>query len=357
MIINPSAQITEDVRVALLSALERVPFLKVLSVEKEKRLPLGREVDLLVRVQYKGQELPIVVETKTFGEPGRIRPAIYSLQAIANSADMQAYPIFGGPFLTERSQQLCTEAGVGFIDLAGNCRLVIDDAIFIERTGQPNTQIERKPLRTVFSAKASRVIRKLLCYPKKDWSPLELAKAVSISPALVTRIKQKLVDMEYLSTESKGMKLRNPELVLNEWKKFYSYQDNERLECYAPDSLPETEKEIANYCLQTGIDYGITMFTAANRLEPFVRGVQRLFCYVNDDLNSVRKALNWKTVASGANVVLLKPYDEGVLYDQQTIDDLELVNNVQLYLDLCSNKGRGEEAAVLILERRLQPTW
>jgi hypothetical protein len=50
------------------------------------------------------------------------------------------------------------QAGVGFIDLVGNCRLVFDK-VYIERRGFPKPKAERRPLRSLFSPKASRVLR------------------------------------------------------------------------------------------------------------------------------------------------------------------------------------------------------
>jgi len=56
-------------------------------------------------------------------------------------------------------------------------------------------------------------------------------------------------------------------------------------------------------------------------------------------------------------VTLLQPYDEGVLYGLQDIDGINVVSDIQLYLDLKSYKGRGEEAAQAVFEQRIRPTW
>jgi hypothetical protein len=55
--------------------------------------------------------------------------------------------------------------------------------------------------------------------------------------------------------------------------------------------------------------------------------------------------LRLKPVSSGANVTLIEPYDEGVLYGAREIERAPVVSPVQLYLDLTKTKGRGEEAA------------
>jgi hypothetical protein len=62
-------------------------------------------------------------------------------------------------------------------------------------------------------------------------------------------------------------------------------------------------------------------------------------------------------VPSGANVTLLVPYDSGVFYGARAYDDISVVSPVQLYLDLVSYKGRGEEAAQFLFERVIEPAW
>jgi hypothetical protein len=64
-----------------------------------------------------------------------------------------------------------------------------------------------------------------------------------------------------------------------------------------------------------------------------------------------------KEVESGANVMLLGPYDEGVFYGTQVIDDIRIVSPIQIYLDLKSYKGGGEEAAEALLREAIKPEW
>ena len=298
----------------------------------------------------------LLVETKTSGEPRIVRESVDFLRTLAERSGLASCAIFGAPFIHSKSRLICKDAGVGFVDLSGNCRIVFE-SVFIERFGQPNTHVERRPLRTLFAPKASRVARKLLSYPKKDWEPLELAHAANVSPALVSRLKKRLTDLEYLCSDVPGIKLREPERLLKDWAKVYSYQDNPRLECYAGDKLPEIERQLSQFCNQENIAYGVTMFAAADRIEPFVRGYPRIHCYVDAELKQTAKALGWKEVSSGGNIILMQPFDQGVLFDLQEVDSIKLVSNIQLYLDLNSNKARGEEAAEALLERRLEPNW
>ena len=132
------------------------------------------------------------------------------------------------------------------------------------------------------------------------------------------------------------------------------------LGCYAPGEQHVTEEHLANYCDQNKTDYALTLFSAANRVAPFVRGLSLSAAYVNADLHQVAADLDWKPVPSGANFILLRPLDEFILCGVQTSPDKwpgKIVSHIQLYLDLASHKTRGQEAAEFLLDRRILPKW
>ena len=64
-----------------------------------------------------------------------------------------------------------------------------------------------------------------------------------------------------------------------------------------------------------------------------------------------------KPVETGGNVLLLRPYDDGVLQGSRVLYGARVVAPAQLYLDLQSMPGRGEEAAEEVLVRELRPLW
>jgi hypothetical protein len=64
-----------------------------------------------------------------------------------------------------------------------------------------------------------------------------------------------------------------------------------------------------------------------------------------------------KEVESGANLMFLGPYDEGVFYGTQVIDDIRIVSPFQIYLDMKGYRGRGEEAAEVLLRDVIKPKW
>ena len=87
---------------------------------------------------------------------------------------------------------------------------------------------------------------------------------------------------------------------------------------------------------------------------PDFRPYQRVTAYVLGDVPALVDRLRLKPVSSGANVTLIEPYDEGVLYGATEVERAPVVSPVQLYLDLAQTKGRGEEAASAILEEAIK---
>jgi hypothetical protein len=79
--------------------------------------------------------------------------------------------------------------------------------------------------------------------------------------------------------------------------------------------------------------------------------------YVEEENDRLISQLSLKRVDSGANVSLLTPYDEGVFYGTRDIDSSRLASPIQIYLDLSSFRGRGEEAAQVILDQVIKPAW
>ena len=348
-------EVQTQVKSTILGLLNELPFLQVTKVQDNLCIDNQAQIDFAIDVKVNNRKTTLLFETKSSGEPRIVRDAVYSLKFLSGEKP-NTTPIFAAPYIGQDAQEICKRAGVNFLDLSGNCRIAFD-TVLIERLGKPNKLIEHRPLKSLFSPKSSRIIRKMLLNPSKTWQVQELAEETGTSIGLVSRLKKKMEQMNFLTMEGK-LRFTEPERVLKSWSKVYSYRQNEQMQVYAPaQNLEQNERSLVNYCSERGIKCGLTMFSSANRLEPFVRGVLQAFAYVDANLTDVCTSLEWKKVPSGPNFILMKANDDGVFYDLQEVDGLPLVSNIQTYLDLNSYAGRGEEAAEVLLERRIRPTW
>jgi len=332
----------------LRGVLEKVPFLKVESMERERD-----SIDILVDLAIGDKKQILLVEAKSNGQPRIARDAVNQLIRYRNTYP-NAYLIFMAPFISPQAAEICMKDGVGYLDFAGNCFLSFGQ-VYIEQTGKPNPFRTRRELISLFSPKSSRVLRVLLSNPGRAWKTQNIADEARVSLGQVANVKRLLLDREWI-TRQEGFALTAPWMLLEEWEKVYSYRKNEVRNYYSLKSIPEIEADLAAVCKEKGIEYALTGFSGAARFAPAVR-YTRAMAYVYNTREDVASLLNLKEVESGANVMLLDPYDEGIFYGTQVIEDIRVVSPLQIYLDLKGYKGRGEEAAEAILRDVIKPKW
>ena len=345
--------VLERARQSLKSALSEVPFLNVLETNQEA--PIGdKQADMVMDVLVSGKRQALMVEVKNQGEPRLVRMAIAQLKECLKGT-RDSYGILIAPYLSDASRQICKDAGIGCMDLAGNAFLSFKN-IFIDRSGIPNPLPGSRESKSVFSPKSSRILRVLLSDLSKKWYVEDLSQEANISIGLTSRVKQALLAQEWIKEENKRFYLTKPEEVLNQWASNYSYQKNPIHSFYSNLAEDKLEAAIRKECEKRKYRYGLALFSGASKVAPFVR-FMKFFAYVDGNIEDIAAPLQLKVVESGANVILLQPYDEGVFYGLQNVNGNNVVSNIQLYLDLKSYKGRGEDAAQVIFEKRIKPEW
>jgi len=338
---------------SITSVLSDIPFVRLRGSKLNVRIA-NKEVDAALDIIVSGKPARFIVEIKSQGEPRLVRMAVAQLKDYLRGLK-DSYGIIVAPYLSDAGRRICREAGVGCIDLAGNAFLSFGN-IFIDRGGKPNPFAAVRLSKSVFSPKSSRVLRVLLSDPSKTWYVKDLSQEAGISIGLASRVKQTLLLEEWIKEDKKRFSLINPEEALNQWVNNYSYKKSQSFSFYSSLSGDQLEAAIKKECEKRAWQYGLALFSGARKVAPFVRFMQ-FFSYIEGDAEDIAKGLRMKRVESGANVTLLQPYDEGVFYGLQNINGINVVSDIQLYLDLKNYKGRGEEAAQAILEQRIRPTW
>jgi hypothetical protein len=200
------------------------------------------------------------------------------------------------------------------------------------------------------------VLRVLLADPARRWYVRDLAAEAGISLAQTSKVKRLLLDQDLAAEDGRPFRLTKPEALLQEWREAYTYEVNDVRYFYSMLPLPEAEQRVAAECDGGGVRYGLALFSGAGRVAPFTR-YNCAFAFVDARQDDLAAALGMKPVPSGGNVALLRPYDDGVFYGLQEAEGIKIVSDIQLYLDLSSYRGRGDEAARFLLERRIRPRW
>jgi hypothetical protein len=336
---------------ALKACLERTSI----SIDSMEKLAVSGVIngDFLAKLATPTGKLELIVEVKPSGQPRIVREAVGAL-LMRRRAYPKAYGIVAAPYISAESAAICEAENVGFVDFAGNCRINFG-GIFIERSGQPALPSAKREQRSLFTPKASRVLRVLLEDPKKKWRIAKLGPKAGVSLGQAFNVKRILLDQEMIIVDDDGIILKDAEVLLVKWAVAYVPRKNWS-EYFTLKSPAEFEAELAKICDAKSIPYALMGFSAASRYAPAVRS-NRAMAYVSGDPDAIALELGLKAVTSGANIVIAIPSDEGVYYGSQEIDGMKIVSPLQAYLDLVGFRGRGDEAAQTILERKVRPTW
>jgi len=338
---------------AVRACLAGIPFLEVQEIGlKEARG--ASQPDMTAWLTSTSGPRVLLIEVKTNGEPRFARQAVNQILRYREALP-KSYGVFVAPYVSPQAAQILREQGIGYLDLSGNCRLCFE-GVYVEREGKPNKYAAKRDLRSLFSPKATRILRVVLAKPRKAWRVTELAQEAGVSLGQVSNVKKLLEDREWVRRDIGGIFLAKPEDLLTEWVENYTYRDNQVRDYYSMKPGPEIEATLAAACSRQAVKYALTGFSGAARYAPAVR-FQRMMAYVDELSGEIEKEVGLKEVTSGANVSLLIPYDEGVYYASEEFEGIRVVSPIQLYLDLKGYRGRGEEAADTLLERVIRPSW
>ena len=348
-----SIELEDKAEEVLRTFLDEVPFLKARL--KKKPAEDNSSIDFIAHLQGGGAPKVLLIECKRTGEPRFVRDAVLRLDRQRRD-DPKAYAVFMAPYISPEAAALCAEENIGYIDFSGNCHLSTPP-LFIHKEGHPNQYLEQRPLRSLYSPKSERILRTLLALhdPKKSWTLERLAAESAVSLGLVAKVCKLLADREWIKPDYGWTHLSKPLELLQDWAQNYSFERNTERFFYSMDDISELERKLGVMAKIAPKNAALASFSAASLLAPMVR-YQRDYAYVVPQaMPGVISTLNLKEVASGHNLVLLEPYDEGVLDHRGPIK--EVTSPVQTYLDLVSSKSRGEEAAEFLLNQVIKKAW
>jgi hypothetical protein len=306
--------------------------------------------------------LDFSIEVKEFKRitPASAESACLTVKRQAEATGSQ--PVLFASVVSDRTAEIATKHGVSWMDYAGNCRLVFPSyGIYVNRRGIENQFGKQLPkVLNVFSAKSSRVVRAMLQEPLREWQLNELASHpnVRVSPGLMSRIKQTLVEGGYAVMHKRQLRLKRPDDLLDDWVKDYRTNKPREYAFYMRGELEQIEQQVANWCSKFTKQFALSRFSAAWRLAPEVRyGVASFMvsteAILAESLIDLRSNFGARKVDSGANLILHVPDDE-CTFNNLLGEKISITSPLQTYLDLRTMDGRGDEAALAIYEKYLK---
>ena len=339
--------------------LRRIPFMKVKSVRRTSE-SLDDQADWVLKVEAGGRPWVLMVEGNRHGQPREIRNGLLQLERIrSQTQETPCYGIMVAPFLSAESARLCTEANIGYVDLAGNARLSFDQ-VFIELQASDNPFRVKRHLRSLFTAKSGRVLRVLLTPPLRAWKVTELKASANVSLGQVSNVRKLLLDHEWVGLSDAGLYLHKPRELARAWQTSYQPHFRARETAYTVLHGEALEERVRAALAEAGqgAHAVLASYSAARWIAPYARQATQFFYADEPGAALLRRHLQLQPVPRGENVVLLEPHENDVFSGRvEAAPGIWCTGLVQTWLDLSVAGERGGEAAEHLLREKLLPVW
>jgi len=168
---------------------------------------------------------------------------------------------------------------------------------------------------------------------------------------MIYKATERLESEGYIEKARGAIRLEKPGELLDAWCEIYNNEKHKATGYYSPI---ETREELFKRLRKLpGSSYALTLGAGASLVAPFVRSTDT-HIYINTNFEVLKKALTLTPVEFGGNIYIVRPSDGGVFFDIQTIKNVTVVSNLQLYLDLYNYPQRGREQADYLREKKMK---
>ncbi len=314
----------------------------------------SRQIDALWEIRDPdGLSSDVIVEVKVSPlEPRLVASVVSQLKALSNLENERggSPPTFMlvSTYLSPLTRERLAEAGISYADSTGNMRFSVDrPAVFIETQGaDKNPFREERPLRSLKGGRAARVVRGLLDY-RPPFGTRELAAEIATSPAMVSRVSSLLEPDEIVTKESRRGRIVSVdwEALARRWAEDYDFASSNTLTTWLE---PRGTGALFSRLREATFQYTVAGSFAAYRLAP-VAEPRLATLYVNDP-ETEAQSLGLRPAETGANVLLVVPFDPVVFERAECEDGIAYARVTQTLLDLMTGPGRGPAEADALLE-------
>ena len=322
-----------------------------------------RKVDAIWEIRDPaGLSSDVIVEVKTNPvEPRFVSSVVSKLKALSNSANERdpATPacMLISTYLSPLTRERLAEAGVSYADSTGNIRFSVDrPAVFIETQGaDKNPFREKRTLRSLKGRRAARVARGLLDY-RTPFGTRQLAAEIASSPAMVSRVSNLLEPDEIVTKESPRGRIVSVdwEALARRWAVDYDFASSNTLTTWLE---PRGTEALFVRLREAAFRYTVTGSFAGHRLAPVAQ--PRLASLYVEDPETEAEKLGLRPADTGANVLLVVPFDPVVFERAEYDNGIAYTRVTQTLLDLMTGPGRGPAEADALLEwmRENEDIW
>lgn len=281
------------------------------------------------------------IEVKNTVYPQRVKEKA----ALARAQEVEL--IILTSYVSKKTFNLCKKLHVNIVSAEGNA-FISSSPIHIDSFHE----VRKKPKGTsgtVFSPKSSRVVRALLCFPDKEWTQKELVESVSISQSQISKVLRSLEGQGFIVYD-KIVKLMEPERLLMEWAAHYRFDRHKKREfSFSSAEYKQGLQALNSRFAESTVTYCFTGWSGAYLRAPY--GINNVYmAYIS---GGIPEKIEGLYPSRNGNVNLYEPQDEGVFQFVRVVEGINIVSDVQLYLDLYRMPGRAEEQAQHLKDKLL----
>jgi hypothetical protein len=326
----------------------RALFPRASAWEETPNFKVGAQVtDLLVQFKMGTTEHRLAMEITYLGQPRGIRETMTRLAEIRRDLP-EAYPLTVSQYISPQSATLLKRNGFGYLDLSGNCYLSFGN-VLIQKEGKPNSHPSKRPLKSLFAPRATRVVRALLVDAQHAWRLEELAKTADVSLGHAHNVVKRLDQLSWIERgEHQRIQLTRPGDLLDGWVDAYSYRLNRMHTYFSSERVTRRlVGDIARAAHAEGRRYAFTLHSGAALVAPNVR-LPAIHSYLEGNPEPIARRLGLRPGEGEGNVYLMTPYDQGVFHAPIEKGGVPVVSLPQLYADLYHYERRGREQAAYL---------
>lgn len=341
--LNPEAEL---IALAEATISERVPAGWSVQVS----LSPSKSIDAILKVTSPANEtVEFELEVKRLLTPAQV-PAINERFNKFKQENESRQGLVVAQYLSPSTRQSLTDAGLSYIDLAGNVSVTSSSpTFFIFGKGLDKDPLRKpgRPKATLTGEPAARVVRTFLDY-KKPWRIRDLVESSGASTGSVYRV------VEYLESEAivvrddlNRLDVTDWQKLLRRWAEDYSFiETNEPSSWIAPrgiETLPTllAQTEPSEYCVTGSLAAATWAAYAPTRLVSLYAA----------NPTELANQLGLRQTDAGANVLIAKPAFS-VLTERTIIreDGIRVAAAAQVAVDLLNGPGRAPAEAEHLLE-------
>ncbi|MFP4249730.1 MAG: type IV toxin-antitoxin system AbiEi family antitoxin [Armatimonadota bacterium] len=337
----------ERVQTAI-SELFKETYRAVDDVEIELAPAQGRErrYDLTGELRVETESFPLAITVKTSASR-RVVAELAQRSAISRGGALHVIVV---PYMWPGVAETARELGLAYFDLAGNAYLH-HGSIHIDIRGREAPPPPDREV-SLFSPKASRVMRVLLHDPAAPVAQNRIGEMTGVSSGYVSRIVSELAATGYVERTQAGVQVVDPGALLDEWTADYVRR---RISWTSWQCLSDDVQaaRLTSAVRESGASCALSGLAAAGMLVPHSWG-GAVQVYATEDALSVFEKMGAERVSGMGNLLVNSPpWDEGVFLNARTVEKVCIVDPLQIYLDLWRLGDRGQETAEILRREHL----